>query len=63
MKEKKKHDFYFIETLQLIFITLRLCNVITWSWVWVLMPTIGSLLICLVAILIGIVADKAKTRQ
>ena len=52
MKEKRKHDFYFIETLQLIFITLRLCNVITWSWVWVLSPAIGSLMICLVIVLI-----------
>ena len=30
----------FILLLQLAFIILKLCNVITWSWVFVLMPLI-----------------------
>ena len=63
MKEKKKHDFYFIETLQLIFITLRLCNVITWNWILVLSPLIGSLTFCLIIVLIGMAADKAKRKN
>lgn len=30
----------FVLLLQLAFIILKLCNVITWSWVFVLMPLI-----------------------
>ena len=30
----------FVLLLQLSFIILKLCNVITWSWVFVLMPLI-----------------------
>ena len=47
--------FPFFGILALILITLKLCNVITWSWVWVLTPIwgpfvagIGIVLICLV---------------
>ena len=30
----------FVSLLQLVFIVLKLCNVITWKWVFVLMPLI-----------------------
>lgn len=30
----------FVSLLQLVFIVLKLCGVITWSWVFVLMPLI-----------------------
>lgn len=35
----------FTSLLQLMFIGLKLCNVIDWSWVWVLTPTWASILI------------------
>lgn len=40
---KKNVIFYsdsigFLELLTAIFIVLKLCNVISWSWVWVLSP-------------------------
>ena len=44
--------------LQLAFIILKLCNVITWNWVFVLMPLIVSSvlafigLVCLVILII-----------
>jgi hypothetical protein len=44
----KKHDTWFIETLQLIFISFRIAGIIDWSWVWVLAPTWGSLVIGLI---------------
>lgn len=28
----------FIKKLALIFITLKLCNIIYWNWIWVLSP-------------------------
>lgn len=29
----------FVSALQIAFIVLKLCNVINWSWLWVLSPT------------------------
>lgn len=47
--------FPFFGILALIFITLKLCNVITWSWVWILAPIwgpfiagIGIVLVCMI---------------
>lgn len=51
---------WFIEALQLIFITLRLCGVIDWSWIWVLCPLWGTLALVVILIGIGYVADKIK---
>lgn len=52
--------FPFFGILSLIFITLKLCNIITWSWWWVLAPLwepfvigLGIVIVCLV--LLGIV--------
>lgn len=48
----------FAMLLQLAFIILKLCNVITWNWVLVLMPLIVSAvlafvgLVCLVILII-----------
>ena len=41
----------FLPALALIFITLKLCNVIDWSWWWVLAP-IWMPIVALIAILI-----------
>ena len=35
----------FVGLLQLVFITLKLLKVITWSWLWVLSPTWISIII------------------
>ena len=51
-----------ISLLQIIFIVLKLCKVIDWQWVFVLMPLIVEggivvilLLIALIAFIIGVV--------
>ena len=44
--------FTFAMSLQLAFIILKLCNVITWNWVLVLMP----LLVCAGIAFIGLAA-------
>lgn len=41
--------------LLVVFIVLKLCKVITWSWVWVLSPLWISLIIWGVIILIAII--------
>ena len=47
----------FLSALTLIFITLKLVNVIQWSWVWVLAPLwIPCVAILLVILIIFIVA-------
>ena len=48
----------FIELLQLIFITLKLCGVIDWSWIWVLTPLWASLIFMIVILGIFIVIAK-----
>ena len=46
----------FIDLLQIVFITLKLCKVIDWSWWWVMAPfelwlIIGVLLVSVVILL------------
>ena len=52
----------FTGLLQIAFIVLKLCNVIKWSWIWVLSPLWISfglgLLICLLAVIIAEVKDE-----
>ena len=55
----------FITLLQITFIVLKLCKVITWKWVFVLMPLIieGGLIIilllfALIAFIIGVIKDE-----
>ena len=45
----------FVGLLTIVFITLKLLGVITWSWVWVLSPIWISLAIGLIVILIILV--------
>jgi len=51
----------FCGLLTIVFITLKLCNVIQWSWLWVLSPLwIGlALALAIFAIIIGIAAVAA----
>jgi hypothetical protein len=46
----------FIGLLTIVFITLKLCNVIQWSWIWVLSPIwITPLFIIVVVIGLAII--------
>ena len=47
MKARKyeQHGISFVEALAVLFITLRLCGVIHWPWIWVLAPVWGQLVI------------------
>lgn len=49
----------FLTVLSLIFIVLKLCGVIAWSWVWALAPFWISLIIALLG-LITILYIKSK---
>ena len=41
--------------LQVAFIVLKLCEVINWSWWWVLAPTWGTIVLALLAVLVGLI--------
>ena len=46
----------FMSLLQIVFIVLKLCKVIEWSWLWVLAPTwIPLALVLIVAIIIALI--------
>lgn len=45
----------FSEGLTLVFIVLKLCHVISWSWLWVLSPLwIGLVLLVIILIIAGL---------
>lgn len=51
----------FFGLLAIVFIVLRLCKVITWSWWWVLapiwMPIVVAIIVFIVFVVIAIVTD------
>lgn len=59
MKEKrevKKVGIGFAEALTLLFIALKLCKVISWSWLWVLSPiwiSVGLIIVIAVILALG----------
>ena len=40
------------DMLQVVFIVLKLCNVIDWSWFWVLTPLWITLILCFLIYLV-----------
>ena len=58
---KNEHEgMSFLGTLTTIFIVLKLCNLIDWSWIWVLSPLLLSLLLGFVVAVIEVVEDERK---
>ena len=53
IKESKRGEMGLVGTLTLIFVVLKLLNVISWSWLWVLSPI--WITVCLGAVLFGAV--------
>lgn len=52
----------FTGLLTIVFITLKLCHVINWSWWWVLSPlwisALAILVIFVIALIVAVVMDK-----
>lgn len=57
-----KGGLSFASVLTLVFIVLKLCGVISWSWIWVLCPLwIGValvILIVIIAFIVGIINNS-----
>lgn len=58
--EKRTSEIGFAGVLTIVFIVLKLCKVIDWSWVWVLSPIWISLLIALLILLVFIMIGKKR---
>ena len=57
----QSHGMSFCGLLTIAFITLKLCNVIAWSWWWVLAPLwIGFAIIAVILIVFFAVAAFVK---
>lgn len=66
MSEKKSSGgIGFIGLLQIAFIVMKLCKVITWSWLWVMSPLWISAVLLLVLIVIYkvLVAQREKRER
>lgn len=50
MDNVSRHGISFCEWLGILFIALKLCNVIDWEWYWVLLPIYGPIVILIVAL-------------
>lgn len=52
MEKTKYVGLHFWDALTIVFITLKLCHVIEWSWVWVLSPQWITLCVLIVIVTI-----------
>lgn len=50
----------FFGMLTLIFIVLKLCGVINWSWIWVLAPTWISIILTITIIIVALFIEIKK---
>lgn len=48
----------FTGLLTIVFVVLKLCKVISWSWWWVLSPIWISAILIILAIIIAIISSK-----
>lgn len=53
----------FVGLLQILFIALKLCGVIHWSWVWVLAPLWISFSLVIIIIIIIVIMFNVKRRE
>ncbi|RDU24201.1 hypothetical protein [Anaerosacchariphilus polymeriproducens] len=56
----RKNGIGFVGTLTLIFIVLKILNLITWSWIWVLAPIWISALIAIIPFAFILVRSRIK---
>ena len=47
----------FVGLLQIVFIVLKLCKVINWSWLWVLSPIWIPIISFIIALIIEIIGE------
>lgn len=60
---KREGGLGFTGALTIAFIVLKLCNVITWSWIWVLSPIWISLIIVGILILLYFIVIRKGAKR
>ena len=60
MMEKRTSEIGFAVVLTIVFIVLKLCKVIEWSWVWVLSPLWISLVLAIVIVMVMVAIGKKR---
>lgn len=65
MSEKKSSGgIGFTGLLQIAFIVLKLCKVITWSWLWVLSPLwISAVLVLTLTVILEVLNAQKEKRE
>ena len=61
-KTEAKVGLGFFEALGLLFIALKLCGVIAWSWWLVLLPIWGSIVLVIVIAVIVVIVQALSDR-
>lgn len=61
MKESSEGGIGFAGLLTIVFIVLKLCHVISWSWWWVLSPTWITAIIIIILIVLTF-ADAGRLK-
>ena len=56
-ENKSSGGIGFTSLLTIVFIVLKLCKVINWSWVWVLSPLWIEIVIILLVLIIAVIHD------
>lgn len=49
-------------TLTIVFIVLKLCKLINWSWLWVLSPMWITILLAIITFIVVIIILKVKEK-
>ena len=58
--EQTSHGIDFTGLLTIVFIVLKLCNIITWSWWWVLSPLWISAILWVILVIIVLLVGGWK---
>lgn len=53
----------FFDALTIVFIILKLCKVIDWSWWWVLAPTWIPVALLVIILVVALVVEKLEERK
>ncbi len=64
MSDKEKGGGVGILTvIGIVFIILKLCNLITWSWIWVLAPFWAPVVLVIIIIIIAVIKNWIDDRM
>lgn len=59
-KETNRGGVGVLGLLGIAFIILKLCKIIEWSWIWVLAPFWGGLVIVIIVFVIALIVEWLK---